>query len=93
MLAPGARLPPVRQLAGDLGLAAGTVARAYSTLEAAGLVETRRGGGTVVAHRLDPTPGQRRALLAQHAQDYAAAVRRLGVEPDDALDAVRRALE
>jgi len=93
VLAPGTRLPPVRQLAGDLGLAAGTVARAYSTLEAAGLVETRRGGGTIVATRLDPTPGQRRAMLAQRAQDYVAAVRRIGVEPQDAIDAVRRAFE
>jgi DNA-binding transcriptional regulator YhcF (GntR family) len=93
VLPPGTRLPPVRQLAGDLGLAAGTVARAYSTLESAGLVETRRGGGTIVAHRTDPTAGQRRALLAQHARDYVAAVRRIGVEPDEALDAVRRALE
>jgi GntR family transcriptional regulator len=93
VLAPGTRLPPVRQLAGDLGLAAGTVARAYSILESGGLVETRRGGGTVVAQVREPTPAQRRAQLDHHARDYVAAVRRIGVEPDDALDAVRRALE
>lgn len=45
----GARLAPVRQLAGDLGVAAGTVARAYRELESAGLVVTKRGGGTRVA--------------------------------------------
>jgi DNA-binding transcriptional regulator YhcF (GntR family) len=89
----GSRLRPVRQLAGDLRLAPGTVARAYSALESAGLVQTRRGGGTIVAHRLDPTPGQRRAQLAQHARDYAAASRRLGFDADEALDAVRRALD
>ena len=50
-LAPGTRLPAVRSLAGDLGLAAGTVARAYKELEQAGLVETRRRNGTVVAGR------------------------------------------
>ncbi|MGO4804040.1 GntR family transcriptional regulator [Arthrobacter sp. 2MCAF15] len=48
-LAPGTRLPTVRSLASDLGLAAGTVARAYKELELAGLVETRRRNGTVVA--------------------------------------------
>ena len=48
-LAAGTRLPTVRSLASDLGLAAGTVARAYKELELAGLVETRRRNGTVVA--------------------------------------------
>lgn len=48
-LAPGDRLPTVRGLAADLGVAAGTVARAYKELEAAGLVESRRRLGTVVA--------------------------------------------
>jgi DNA-binding transcriptional regulator YhcF (GntR family) len=38
--------------AGDLGLAVGTVARAYRELESAGLVRSRRGGGTHIArHR------------------------------------------
>jgi len=47
-LAAGTRLPAVRRLAADLGLAAGTVARAYKELEQAGLIETRRRNGTVV---------------------------------------------
>jgi len=47
-LAAGDRLPALRQLAGDLGLAVGTVARTYRELEAAGLVQSRRGGGTRV---------------------------------------------
>ena len=42
-LAAGARLPPVRQLAGDLGLAVNTVARAYRELEQAGLVDVKAG--------------------------------------------------
>ena len=49
VLSPGDRLPPVRQLAADLGLAAGTVARTYRELEQAGYVRSRRGGGTRVA--------------------------------------------
>lgn len=46
------RLPTVRQLAGDLRVAAGTVAKAYKELEAAGLVRTGRANGTRV------NPGQ-----------------------------------
>jgi DNA-binding transcriptional MocR family regulator len=47
-LTAGTRLPAVRRLAADLGLAAGTVARAYRELEQGGLIETRRRNGTVV---------------------------------------------
>ena len=55
-LMPGTRLPTVRSLAADLGVAAGTVARAYKELEAAGLVVTNRRQGTVVAGT-GPRPG------------------------------------
>jgi len=48
-LKPGAPLPPVRQLAGDLGVNFNTVARAYRDLEQQGLVTSLRGRGTVVA--------------------------------------------
>ena len=53
-LTSGSRLPTVRSLAADLGIAAGTVGRAYKELEAAGLIESRRRNGTVVAQ---PAPG------------------------------------
>ena len=48
-LAAGTRLPPIRALADELGLATNTVARAYRELEAAGLVLTRGRAGTVVS--------------------------------------------
>lgn len=56
LLKEDARLPTIRQLASDLGVAAGTVARAYSELEAARLVRTERSKGTRVgpAGRADP---------------------------------------
>jgi DNA-binding transcriptional regulator YhcF (GntR family) len=44
----GRRLPSIRQLAGDLRVAAGTVAKAYALLEEEGLVETSRAHGTRV---------------------------------------------
>ena len=51
----GDRLPTIRALATDLGLAPGTVARAYRELEAAGVVTTLRRAGPVVAVRVPPT--------------------------------------
>ena len=48
LLRPGMRLPPVRKLAGDLGINQLTVAKAYRELVEVGLVDGRRGGGSVI---------------------------------------------
>lgn len=53
-LRPGDQLPTVRQLAVDLQVNANTVARVYSDLERAGVLETRRGVGSFVS----ATPAQ-----------------------------------
>ncbi|MDJ0320232.1 GntR family transcriptional regulator [Pseudarthrobacter sp. PS3-L1] len=50
-LAPGTRLPAVRALAENLGVAPHTVARAYKELESAGVVRTQGRNGTVVSAR------------------------------------------
>lgn len=79
-LPPGTRLPPLRSLAVQLGLAANTVARSYRELEMAGFVETRGRGGTVVAPRLDDPERHRRAL--ELSREYAAAMAALGIPHD-----------
>ena len=66
----GTRLPTVRSLAADLGIAAGTVARAYRELEQAGLIITGRRNGTVVAAAAAPDapdPARRRAAAPNAA--------------------------
>lgn len=47
----GAQLPPVRQLASDLGVNLNTIATAYRELQAEGLITVRHGSGAVVASR------------------------------------------
>ena len=84
----GTRLPPVRALATDLGLAANTVARVYKELEEARFVETRGRAGTFVSAGADAT----RARAAEAAAAFARAMRELGVEVSDALDLARAAL-
>ncbi len=91
ILTPDDRLPPIRQLAANLGLAAGTVARAYRELELAGQVATRRGGGTRVAVSAPRPPAVRDRLLAEQALAYVATARRLGVNDRELLAAVHRA--
>ncbi|WP_395296491.1 GntR family transcriptional regulator [Kitasatospora hibisci] len=84
----GLRLPTVRALAEQLGVAAGTVARAYRELEADGVVETHGRGGTLIAATGDT--GHR--LAAAAAAEYAERARRLGVPLADALTAAQTAL-
>ncbi len=92
-LTEGERLPTVRQLAADLGLAPGTVARAYRQLEAAELIRTRRGAGTRVA-ALPSGPHTHDAdQLSTLARDFTSAARALGADTDDILTAVRDALD
>lgn len=85
-LAPGTRLPTVRALAEQLGVAAGTVARAYRELEADGVVATEGRRGTFVASA--PQAGSGDAERA--AAEYVAALRRLGLGVGDALRLVER---
>ncbi|CAM3150141.1 GntR family transcriptional regulator [Tsukamurella hominis] len=86
----GAKLPPLRQLARDLGIAVGTAAHAYRELEATGLIESRRGGGTRVIALPSPDaapPYDAEALRAAAAR-FAEAARGLDAPPQAALDAV-----
>ena len=85
----GAKLPTVRALAAELGIAANTAARAYRELEQAGLIETRGRAGTFVS-----AAGNRGAQrAAEAAAEYARATRALGIPPQEALALVRAALE
>lgn len=93
VLEDGTRLPPVRQLAADLDLAPGTVARTYRELQAAGLATTRRGGGTRVRRPSSPSSSRsRRAALDAYAAAYVQQAALLGVGDAEVQDAVVRLL-
>jgi GntR family transcriptional regulator len=89
VLEPGTRLPPIRQLANDLGLAGGTVARAYRELESDGVVAARGRHGTVVTGDGDePRPPPE---LVRAASRFAAEIARIGAAESDAVLAVQAA--
>src|SRR6187549_1756122 len=69
----GTRLPTVRALADELGLAVNTVARVYKELEADGLVVTEGRRGTFVR---STSPG---AAVDEAAAAYVEACRRQGL--------------
>ncbi len=61
-LTPGAELPPIRELAGQLGINANTVAAAYRLLRDRGAVETAGRRGTRVRERPATTPRSLRGI-------------------------------
>jgi DNA-binding transcriptional regulator YhcF (GntR family) len=78
-LASGSRLPTVRRLAEDLGLAPNTVARCYRELEQAGVIETHGRNGTIVAWSSDTSEAelQRAAVvLVERARALGIPVER-----------------
>jgi DNA-binding transcriptional regulator YhcF (GntR family) len=85
----GTKLPTIRRLADDLGLAPNTVARAYRELEHDGVIETRGRHGTFVSGSLDRTM----RLAQEAAMEYAQLIRRLEITSSDALRFVERALD
>ena len=91
----GTRLPTIRQLAADLGLAAGTVARAYRELEVAGVIESHRRHGSFVrgAGRGGARAANGSGGLDAVARAFAVAVHQLGAGQLEAMEAVRRAFD
>lgn len=82
---PGDRLPPARELAASLDLNVHTVLRAYQELRDEGLVELRRGRGTVVRDRADAS-----AALLDDVRRLVAEARRLQVSPSTVIALVRQ---
>ena len=88
-LAAGTKLPTVRALAEQLGVAPYTVARVYRQLEDLGVLETHGRNGTIVSTFGDDS--QQQAQLAARA--FADRIHALGVSADEALALAKAALQ
>lgn len=84
-LVTGEKLPPVRQLARDLAVAPGTVAKAYKLLEQDNLVISRAGAGTRVSAKVVTTP----SAVLQAARALAETANNNGLDLDGAMSALR----
>jgi GntR family transcriptional regulator len=96
-VAPGTRLPTIRQLAGDLSLATNTVARAYRELESDRIITTLGKKGSFVAEpsratATERTEEERRQTLLAAAATYAMTAHSLGYGLDLAVDELRSAM-
>lgn len=85
LLSSGQKLPSVRQLASDLGIAPGTVAKAYGALESEGILVTRIGSGTRVSTDASATPSS----VLSAARQLARASQREAVELDETIRILR----
>lgn len=85
-LTPGTRMPVIRTMATEVGIAARTAAKVYSELEEAGLLEGRGRAGTFVM-----AADEASAVLTRAANEFAARVSGSGFTLDEALSAVRGA--
>lgn len=77
-LAPGARLPAVRELALEAGVNPNTVQRALTELERDGLVYTVRTSGRFVTEDGEKIEAARRGLAERNMAGFTAAMSALG---------------
>lgn len=90
-LRPGESLPTVRQLAGDLGVAPNTVARAYAELQEEGWLTSEGRRGTRVASNLPASEKPTRASRLQEAiAQFLATLARRGYSETEIAAALRR---
>ena len=93
-LAPGDRLPTVRQLAVDLSINPNTVIRAYRELEIEGVLETQQGSGTFIGkNRPEIDRLEKQRMLDQILTDLMARAQSYGLTMDDVLEGLRQRKE
>lgn len=93
VLAGGAQLPSIRELAKTLVVNPSTVVKAYGELEHLGVIESRHGRGAFVAERVPKwPPAQRRERLRALAGQLAVEASQMGAGEAEILDAVQQAI-
>lgn len=88
----GTRLPPIRQLATDLELAPGRVAKAYALLEQTGVASAHRRRGTIIQDRGALDANTRLKELNKAASSFAQTIRLLNIDTATARAAIDAAL-
>ncbi len=83
-LVPGQKLAPARDLADSLGVNVHTLLRAFKTLRDEGLLEVRRGRGTIVTGQ-----APRQAEFVARARELVAEARQAGLTDQE----IRRTVE
>ena len=88
-LRPGDTFPSVRVLSQELRINPNTAHKVVGALVAEGLLEVKPGIGTIVARAPTATRAQRRALLRDEVERLVVEARKLGLDEQEVVDAVR----
>ena len=88
-LGPGDEFPSVRALSQELRINPNTAQRIVSTLVAQGMLEVHPGIGTRVAATRPPTRAERQALLGRDVEALVVEAKRLRLELEDLIDALK----
>jgi GntR family transcriptional regulator len=90
LLEPGDELTPIRTLALQLKVTPNTVVKAYSELEAAGVVHTRRGAGTYISEGRQHMARRERQRIIEHRIDaLLAEAHHLNFSTEDIVRMIR----
>lgn len=87
----GDPLPSIRELAAGSQVSVITVKRAYLELERAGVILTRQGKGSFVAHEIDATRTRALGEFEAQLKGLLEAGRKLGLGPQEIVDRVAEA--
>ena len=79
----GDRLPPIRELAKILKLNPNTVAKAYYTLEAEGIIESKRGSGNWVHTKKAKLDSLRKGMIEDEFRTFLESAFSLGAKKED----------
>lgn len=93
VLRPGDRLPAIRQLSLELKVNPNTIAKAYSELEHAQVIETRRGMGTYVSEKkIEMSEEGKMEIITQLAERLAVEAVQLDISEEELQRIVREAM-
>lgn len=86
----GDELPSRRILSATLAVNPNTVQKAYRQLEEEGLIQSRPGAGSHITASPQQVAQIRRELFRTEVRDTVAAMKRMGLGKEEALDLLRR---
>ena len=92
-LAPGVTLPPVRQLASDLGVNLNTIARCYRLLASEGFLVIRERAGVAVAAPAATVEPAAKAVLLDQLRGSLAKLRQAGMAADELRALLRQEID
>ena len=90
---PGAKLPPVRELALEAGVNPNTMQRALGELERRGLVFSQRTSGRFVTEEITVIDGAKKTLAGECVKSFLQAMEDLGYEQAEIINLLQQAGE